>query len=97
MRCVFSEANIDINDFGPYALGKRNENDVEYEEERCVDMLAQELPAVVFRANAVAPLTPVVERQACLALSIKLSKSRTRDTNTPQCARSKQGVQSRGW
>lgn len=53
-----------------YALGEGDEEDIEDEKERWIDIFPQDFPAIVFRADFIAPFSPVVVGQTGLKESV---------------------------
>ena len=67
-----------------YALGQRDEDDIEYEEQRRVDVFPYDLPSVIFRTNLVTTFAPVVESQSSLIILAFEFPSRLTQAHTLQ-------------
>ncbi len=61
-----------------------DEDDVEDEEERRVDVFSENLPSIVFRTDLVTSFAPVVEGQSCLDIFSTQASSGAREILTLQ-------------
>lgn len=57
--------------YSPHALSQGNEDHVEDEEQRRADIFLQDIPSVIFRANAIASFAPVIICQSRLVQSVE--------------------------